>query len=149
LGNLALPWVGATLWLLVVGYIALCAFSSRRHFSLRGVEFALPSWRLALVQMAVSGLNWMSAACLMWLLLPQGIPYPQVLAVLLAAAVAGIAAHVPAGIGVLETVFITLLAPVYPKATVMAALLAYRALYYLLPLCCAAALYFVLESRRR
>lgn len=147
----ALPWLGAALWLVVGGYLALCVFAGQRRFSLRGTAFKLPSWRLALLQVGVSGLNWLSIACVIWLLLPQGLAYPQVLAALLAAVVAGVVTHIPAGIGVLEGVFMALLTPVCaaacPSSAVLAALLAYRALYYLLPLCAAATVYFFLESR--
>ena len=69
--------------------------------------------------------------------------------VLLSAAIAGAAAHIPAGLGVLEAVFITLLVPPLGRGEVLAALLAYRGLYYLAPLLVACGVYFWLESRAR
>jgi uncharacterized membrane protein YbhN (UPF0104 family) len=55
------------------------------------------------------------------------------------AAVAGLALRVPAGLGVLETVGVTLLATgSLGREQVLAALLAYRALYYFAPLVLAA-----------
>lgn len=144
----ALPWLGCTLWLLAASYLGVCAFAKHRQFHFRRAAFTLPSGRLALTQLLVSSLNWLSSACMIWLLLPDGMPYSHVLAALLVAAVAGVVTHIPAGLGVLEGVFVALLTPACPAPTLLAALLAYRALYYLLPLSAAAAVYFFLESRR-
>lgn len=143
----ALPWLGGLLWLIAAGYVALCWGSKRRSFRVRGHVIHLPPGRLALAQLVMSSINWLTIAATVWILLQQAVPYPQVLAALLAAAVAGVVTHIPAGIGVLEGVFLALLAPTIPAATLLAALLAYRALYYLLPLLPATALYFVVESR--
>lgn len=57
--------------------------------------------------------------------------------------------HVPAGLGVLEAVFIALLGAQLPQHQLLAALLAYGAIYYLAPLLLAAALYFVMEARAK
>jgi len=53
-----------------------------------------------------------------------------VLAVYMAAAVAGMLAHAPGGIGVVEAVTLAAL----PGAETIAGLLAFRAIYYLVPL---------------
>ena len=58
-------------------------------------------------------------------------------------------AHIPAGIGVLEAVFVAMLGHAVPPTQVIAALLAYRALYYLGPLLVAIALYLGIEFRGR
>jgi len=55
--------------------------------------------------------------------------------------------HVPAGLGVLEAVFVALLGGQASQAELIAALLAYRALYYLVPLGVAALVLFRLEAR--
>ena len=54
-----------------------------------------------------------------------------------------------AGLGVLEGVFVALLGPALGPGKVLAALIAYRALYYLAPLVIAAAAYFTLEAKAR
>ena len=52
---------------------------------------------------------------------------------LLVSSIAGVIVHIPAGIGVLEAVFIALLAGEHVShGTIIAALLAYRMLYYFL-----------------
>ncbi len=55
----------------------------------------------------------------------------------------------PAGLGVLEAVFVALLAHEVAETRPLAALLAYRALYYLLPLAVALVAYLVTEMRAR
>jgi uncharacterized membrane protein YbhN (UPF0104 family) len=85
---------------------------------------------------------------IVWTLLPS-LPYPLVVATLLLGAVATAIAHIPAGIGVLEAVFLAVLGGMLPQAEVLAALLVYRAWYYLLPLMVALALYALFEWRQR
>ena len=74
----------------------------------------------------------------------------QVLGVLLVSSIAGVIVHIPAGIGVLEAVFIALLAGEHiTKGTIIAALLAYRVLYYFIPLLLALICYLLLESQAK
>ena len=77
------------------------------------------------------------------------IAYTDVLTVLLIGAIAGVVAHVPAGLGVFEFVFLALLSHVIPEGRLIAALLGYRAIYYIVPLMVAAVLYLVMEAHAR
>ena len=132
-GPAAMRAVGASMVALALGYAALCAGSSGRRIRVRGHALELPSGRVALLQLALSSLNWALIGTLVWWLLQQRVDYVLVLSVLLLAAVAGVVTHVPAGLGVLEAVFIATLGGRVPTPTLVAALLAYRACYYLLP----------------
>lgn len=134
---------GAAAW------VALCGLSPRRRWTVRGDPVELPSARVALLQLAVSSLNWMLIASIVYVLLEARVDYAAVLGTLLAAAVAGVITHVPAGLGVLEAVFVALLSDRVPTGTLLAALLAYRALYYLLPLAVASVAYLLVETRGR
>ncbi len=71
---------------------------------------------------------------IIWVLFDGRVAYPVALGALLIAAVAGVITHVPAGLGVLEAVFVAVLAGRLPSTEVLAVVLAYRAIYYLLPL---------------
>lgn len=75
----------------------------------------LPSWKFALAQMLISSVNWMVMGAIIWLLLGQSVNYFFVLGVLLVSSIAGVIVHIPAGIGVLEAVFIALLAGSIPQ----------------------------------
>jgi uncharacterized membrane protein YbhN (UPF0104 family) len=140
---------GALLALVSVAYVAACAFSRRRSLRLRGHRMTLPSGRMAMLQLAVSCLNWSLIAGAIYVLLQQQVDYVTVLTVLLLAAVAGVVTHVPAGLGVLEAVFVALLGAQLAPALLIGTLLAYRALYYLTPLALAAVAFAVLEIRAK
>ncbi|HSR66179.1 MAG TPA: YbhN family protein, partial [Xanthomonadaceae bacterium] len=133
----------------LAAYLVACRLSHGRIFHLRGHHFRLPSLPLALLQVAMAAGNWMLMAGIVYALLPGAVGYPEVLAVLLLGAVAAAAVHMPAGIGVLEAVFAALLDGRLPRPEVLAAVLTYRAFYYLLPLAVALVVYATLETRRQ
>ena len=82
-------------------------------------------------------------AAVVWALLQSAIDYTDVLTVLLIGAIAGVMLHVPAGLGVIEAVFVALLSHRVPEHQLLGALLGYRALFYIVPLLIAALLYLV------
>ena len=87
---------------------------------------------------------------IIWLLLGQQANFFFVLGVLLVSSIAGVIVHIPAGIGVLEAVFLALLAWEHTsQGVIIAALLAYRVLYYFIPLLLALIAYLGLESRAK
>lgn len=130
-------------------YLLLCAWSRQRSFIVRGHKLRLPSLRLAALQLCMGAANWLLMSGVVFLLLQQQIGFPTVVGVLLVAAVAGVITHVPAGLGVLEAVFVVLLSHQLPKHELLAALLVYRVIYYLAPLALAAVLYLVAETRAK
>jgi hypothetical protein len=83
----------------------------------RGHAFSRRRFRMALLQLAMSCTNWSLMGGVIWFLLQGEVDYPQVLAVLLVGAVAGVVTHVPAGLGVLEAVFVALLSHRWPRAS--------------------------------
>lgn len=142
--------IGGVLLLMIAVYLWACAFAKRRHMTIKGQKLVLPSWRFALLQMLISSANWMAMGAIIWLLLGQQVNYFFVLGVLLVSSIAGVIVHIPAGIGVLEAVFIALLAGEHAsQGTIIAALLAYRVLYFFIPLALATVGYLVLESRAK
>jgi uncharacterized membrane protein YbhN (UPF0104 family) len=101
------------------------------------------------VQYAISGINWCLMAGVIYVLLGQRLNYADVLTVLLIGAIAGVIAHVPAGLGVFEFVFVALLSHIVGEGRLIGALLGYRAVYYILPLAIAFVMYFVMEWRSK
>ena len=144
-----LRWLGLAMLGCAAAYVLLCTIAPRRAWDWHGHRLTTPSARVALLQLALSILNWMTIAGVLWVLLQQRIDYPTVAAVLLVGAVAGVITHVPAGLGVLEAVFIALLAHRLPEAELLAALIAYRAIYYLAPLAVGGLLLWRLERAPR
>lgn len=142
--------VGAVLLLVSAAYLWACAFAKRRHVTIKGQKLVLPGWRFALMQMGISSLNWMTMGAIIWLLLGQDVNYFFVLGILLVSSIASAIVHIPAGIGVLEAVFIALLAGEHTsQGKIIAALLAYRVLYFFIPLMLALVCYLWLESRAK
>ena len=149
LSSTALQGVGVLLLLLSAGYLAACRFSSRREWAIRGVEINLPSLRMAVLQLALGALNWSLMAAVIFTLLPSKLDYPLVLGVLLISAIAGVITHIPAGLGVLEAVFVALMQHQASRGSLIAGLLAYRAIYFLLPLLITVAMYLVVEAKAK
>jgi glycosyltransferase 2 family protein len=149
LGMTGLQLLGFALLGVVSAYVGICAFSRQRVWHLRERSITLPSLRMAVMQIVLGASNWSLMAALIYWLLPEGAAYTSVLGVLLISCMAAAVAHIPAGLGVLEAVFLALLQHQYSQASLIAALLAYRVLYYLLPLLLASATYLVLEQRAK
>lgn len=142
--------IGVVLLLFIAFYLWACGFAKRRHFTIRGQKLVIPSWKFALAQMAISSSNWIAMGVIIWLLMGHQSNFFFVLGVLLVSSIAGVIVHIPAGIGVLEAVFLALLAGEHTsQGVIIAALLAYRVLYYFIPLLLALIAYLILESRAK
>ena len=143
--------VGAVLLALLGGYL-LWSLLRKKPLTIRGWEFPVPSFRLSLAQIAVSCLDWILAGCVLYVLLPAApnLTFPVFLSIYLFGQIAGLVSQVPGGLGVFEGALVLLLPKELPTSSVVASLLAYRAIYYLLPLCISGLLlgaYEVLERK--
>ena len=144
-----LRYIGFALVALAGGYLALCAFVRQRTLQWRGHAIELPSPQMASLQLLMGAGNWLLMSGIVFFLLQQRVEFSAVVGVLLLAAIAGVITHIPAGLGVLEAVFVALLSHQLPRHELLAALVAYRVIYYLVPLALASALYFVMEARAK
>jgi glycosyltransferase 2 family protein len=142
---------GALLLLVVAAYLAACRWSRRRRWNVRDHPIELPRARMAVLQIMASVTHWSLVAAVLYVLLQGKVGFVTVLGALLLSSVAGVITHIPAGLGVLEAVFVSLLAGAHPINQLLAALLAYRAVFYLGPLMIAGFAYLALEfaARRR
>jgi phosphatidylglycerol lysyltransferase len=129
----ALRGLGLLLLAAVAGYLIACAVG-RRPIRLRGMTLHLPRPTLALAQVGIALLDWVFAGAVFFPLLPpRSLPLSGFLSMFVAAQVGGLLAHVPAGVGVFDAAILLLLRPFAPPADAAAALLAYRAIAYLVP----------------
>jgi glycosyltransferase 2 family protein len=142
-GGLGTWAVAAIASVLVLAY----AVASWRNpvIRFRGRRFRVPQPRLALLLGAVGTVNWLLMGGLLWLAFGRTVPFGDALLALLAGAIAGVVTHVPGGWGVLEFVALGLLSQYAPAAELVAGVLVYRALYYLLPLTIAMVNFVLLE----
>lgn len=115
-------------------YLALAALWGRPVTLWR---FAIPVPRLpiALAQLVIATVDVFITSAALYLLIPVELPYGYLAfaALTVAAFTAGVASHVPGGLGVIEAVLL-LSVPNDAKAGLLAALLLFRIFYYLLPL---------------
>jgi uncharacterized membrane protein YbhN (UPF0104 family) len=142
-------FLGVILLGLVATYLTWSAIEKKPLKLLRW-EFPLPSTPLSLGQIALSTLDWCLVGGVCYVLLPASpaMSYPAFLGIFVLAHVTGLISHVPGGIGIFETVMVLMLSPRLPVSAVLGSLLAYRGIYYLLPLVVASMLLAVQEVTR-
>ncbi len=138
--SIHLPFVsirllGVVMLLPAIGYLLWIAIR-RQPIRIKQWEFELPSPGLFLAQVTTSCLDWILAASVLYILLPASLPltFSQFLCVFLLAQIAGVASNVPGGLGIFEAIVIVFLAPFFSASSILGALVAFRAIYYLLPL---------------
>lgn len=108
----------------------------------------VPGARLTLAQLLISVLDVCVAASVLYLLLPEAPPFVSFALIYMLALAAGVLSHVPGGVGVFEAVLLAAFAGRLDPAALIAAMLLYRLLYVLLPLCAAGVLLLIAEARR-
>lgn len=118
-------------------YLAMAAFVSRT-LCIRGREIRMPTLKLALAQVAIGPLNFafVAAALHQAVLSLADIGYLSVASAYVSANVATLVTHVPGGLGVIEAVLVYLL----PGGGLIGAILVFRFVYFLVPLCFGAVL---------
>lgn len=146
--------IGAAMAALVVAYLAWSSLGGNRGIGVGRWRLTPPSPSIAAAQVLLAIADWFVTGTILYVLLPHGTfaSFTGFLAAYLIAHAAGIASHVPAGAGVFEATFLASVAPGAEnpdRAGLLASLVAYRVLYYALPLCAAAALATMSELRRR
>ncbi len=126
--------IGALLLGVVLAY-GLWASLSKGTLEIRGWALRAPGPGVVVPQIALATLDLSLAGAVVWWLLPPdaNVDFITFLGAYAAAVVAGIISHVPGGIGVFETVMLLALPNVPPDA-LLGSLLAYRAIYYLVPI---------------
>jgi uncharacterized membrane protein YbhN (UPF0104 family) len=139
--------VGAVLLALGATYLLLCARSKRRTYCLRGQQLSLPNFGLACLQAVMGMSNWLIMSTCIFMLMPASVSLIDVATTMLLAVVAGFVTHVPGNLGVLEAVFVVTLSHQAPAHQLLAALVAYRLIYYWVPLVAAATVYLRTEAK--
>jgi phosphatidylglycerol lysyltransferase len=145
----ALQALSLPMFAVVAAYILLSRF--RRHVRIFGHDVELPGVRIAVAQTLLATVDVAVTAAIFYVLLPpaEGLTYLRFVGIYLAAYAAGIAAHVPGGIGVFDGAILLGLAPYMGTAEVVGALLVFRLFYYIVPLFIAGALFAGFELSQR
>ena len=136
--------------LIVVGtYVGVC-LRGGSAIRIWRLTLPLPSPRLMMAQTVVSVIDWLLAAAVFYVLLPQSRPaFLPFAGAFAAAQLTGLASHVPGGLGVFDGLMVLFLRNQVPIAALATALVAYRIVYYLLPLAVALAMLLMDETSQR
>lgn len=142
-----LRWLGISALIISLGLLIALALR-QSEITLRGHSFRTPSLGLLSGQLLFTAIDILMAATVLYLLLPPNdMGFSTFLAVFAAAIFAGVASHVPGGVGVFETIIITALPASVPVDQAAAGLLLYRLIYYLVPFALALVLLALSELR--
>jgi phosphatidylglycerol lysyltransferase len=147
LGAMQAHLAGALILVLVAAAI-VAAGLVRRSISFFGVPLAVPTPSQLAGQIGIALLDVLCASAALLVLIPGAGPalVPGFVLAYSLAVVAAVLTHVPGGIGVFEAVVLAMVPG--DRATLFAALIAYRLIYYLLPFGVAVMLLAWNEGRR-
>ncbi|MDZ8242360.1 MAG: lysylphosphatidylglycerol synthase domain-containing protein [Nostoc sp. ChiQUE01a] len=139
------------IFLLLITIYLLGSILIKQPLIINQQEFHFPSLPISLAQIAISSLDWILAAAVLYVLLPSNasLSYLDFLAIYLLAMFAGVVSNIPGGLGVFETVVLLFLSSKISAVAVLGSLLAYRGVYYFLPLLLAAGLLGIYEINFR
>jgi uncharacterized membrane protein YbhN (UPF0104 family) len=141
--------VGFFFFLGIGVYFGLCI--KKVKFKVQEHQFFFPPLHKAILQFLLSCLQWgIVAGIIHVFLLDEGVyvNYDQVLFSVLISGIAGVLTHIPAGLGVLETVFLEMHRDI-PAPQIIAALILYRFVYYMIPLAIAVPGYIYIEMYQK
>ena len=133
---------------------ALCGYlfwaSKGRKAKIQGFTLELPGLWLTLGQICLGLIDLCAAAATLYILMapPREIDYLTFVTVYVFGSLLGIASNAPGGIGVFEATMLKTV-PAHSEATLFAALLLFRIVYYLVPFVFALALLGAHESVKR
>jgi uncharacterized membrane protein YbhN (UPF0104 family) len=138
--------IGAACAASVLAYLALAA-GPRRPLGFRRWSLTLPHWRIAVGQVCIGLINYIFVAGVLHFLLSAVAPidYFTTATAYILANLAALATHIPGGLGVLEAVIVTVL----PGIDTIGPLIAFRIIYFLIPLGIGCLLFAVSELKQR
>lgn len=148
LSGLAAHVIGAVILVGAAGFVLVCALGPR-HMSLFGWTVPLPGPGAALGQIGIAGIDLAAAAAALFILIPGADPalLPTFVLAYALGIIVALVSHVPGGIGVFEAVVLAAIPA--DKPALAAALIAYRLIYYLLPLAIGLLALALHEGRQR
>lgn len=132
---------------ILLTYFAITLIFHKKSIKIGDVKFQVPSTQMAISQTILGITDSVLAGLVLYFcLIPfVEIPFTTFIGLFVVAQTTGVFSQVPGGIGVFESVFMLALPDTIDKANIFGALLAYRIIYYVLPLIGVGSLFFVYE----
>ena len=133
----------------LIGYFGLCQFY-KKTVKIRNIPFKMPSVKMAIAQVIIGGCDILMASFVLYFCLMPfvHIPFDIFIGVFIIAQVLGVFSQVPGGLGVFEGLFLAILPNDANVAHLFGALIAYRIIYYVLPLIFSGVALFSYEGYR-
>lgn len=126
---------------MILSLIGLCIYLwasiyYKKDLIIKGIDFKMPNFSLALAQIFIGSLDILMASLVLYSVLISfvEIDFITFMGAFIIAQVLGVYSQVPGGLGVFELVFSNILPGQDNQAILFGALIAYRIIYYLLPL---------------
>ena len=131
----------------LLAYYAISIMFKNKSIRIGEIKFHIPSFSATCVQTMLGIADALCAGLVLYFCISPFIdmPFGIFIGLYVIANVAGVFSQVPGGIGVFETIFMGALPDTANKAGIAAALLAYRIIYYVLPLIGVGGLFFIYE----
>ncbi|GLK54599.1 phosphatidylglycerol lysyltransferase [Methylopila capsulata] len=147
------PFLNMTIGVAIIaGLVAYLIWIGRREraVTVEGYRLALPGVKSTAAQIVIGLVDLLGAAFALWVLLPADaiIAFPTFAALFVVAMTLGMLSHAPGGAGVIEATVLLAL-PNLPADAVLASLLLWRVVYYLIPFTIALCLLGASELARR
>jgi phosphatidylglycerol lysyltransferase len=132
-------------------YFAMTVLFRDKKIKIGSLDFKIPSTTAAMQQTLLGAIDSVfNGLVLYFVMIPfVDVPFGTFIGIFVIAQVAGVFSQVPGGIGVFETIFMMALPGDFNKAALFASLLAYRIIYFVLPLAGAGGLFFLYENGLR
>ena len=123
----------------------------KKPIVIKDVEFDIPNFRMALAQVFIGAADILLASLVLYFSLTPfiNISFDVFMGVFIIAQVLGVFSQVPGGLGVFEGLFMYIIPGEHNQALLFGALIAYRIIYYLLPLLLSAVVLFSYEGYLR
>ena len=144
-------WVRAIAVAIIAALSALVIIGrDGREIRIGKLKLRLPDTRTSSQQFLITALDIAASASVLYVLLPPttGISWPSFLAIYATAVGAGVLSHVPAGLGVFETIIVAALGNAVDIDQVLGSLVLYRVIYHVLPLLVATLFIIALEVQQ-
>ncbi|MBO4683150.1 MAG: UPF0104 family protein [Alphaproteobacteria bacterium] len=131
----------------LLAYFGITIFFRHKSVKIGQLKFEVPTTKMATVQTLLGITDSVLAGLVLYFCLTPfvHIPFGTYIGLFVVAQTTGVFSQVPGGIGVFESIFLLALPEGADKASVFGALLAYRIIYYVLPLIGVGGWFFVYE----
>ena len=128
-------------------YFAMTMLFHKKSIQIGQIKFQIPSTQMAFTQTILGITDSVLAGLVLYFCMTPfvDISFTTFIGLFVIAQTTGVFSQVPGGIGVFETIFLMALPDSIDKANIFGALLAYRIIYYVLPLIGVGSLFFIYE----